>query len=92
MQCQHSLDEVATRCGTGHREAVDGNGLKRTSSSSKTHGIHSELPMLIAPRIGTDTLSPLLPSFTYSALLFSNPSTNACGKSDILLLCETQTD
>jgi hypothetical protein len=50
---------------------------KRTSSSSITQGSVSRLPKLIAPRIGTETLNPLFPKFTYSALLLSNPAVNA---------------
>ncbi len=39
------------------------------SSSSITHGCHSLLPKLMAPRIGTDTRKPDLPNRLYSALV-----------------------
>ena len=39
-----------------------------------THFAHLRSPKLMAPRIGTDTLKPLLPSCLYSAVMILEPS------------------
>ena len=43
-------------------------------SSPITQGCHCSLPKDIVPRIGTETLKPLLPSCLYSALVLSRDS------------------
>ena len=48
-------------------------------SSSITQGAHPGCPIDMAPKIGTETLNPLFPSFTYSALLFSTESKRDLG-------------
>lgn len=47
---------------------------ERTFSSSITHGAQSGCPKLMAPKIGTETRSPLLPNWTYSALVAATES------------------
>lgn len=67
---------------------ADWNGCENTFSSSITHGAHPGCPIDMAPRIGIETLKPLFPSCTYSALLFSTESKRDFGGDgvDILLL------
>ena len=57
-----------------------------TLSSSRTHGCHDREPKLIAPRMGTDTLKPLLPSCLYSALVPSMDRLNFSGMSSIFVV------
>ena len=70
-----------------------GRNQQRTSSSSMTHGAQSFEPKLIAPRIGTETLSPLLPSCLYSTLECSTDSFKRRGISSAMAddLCCAET-
>lgn len=43
-------------------------------SSPTTQGCHCSLPKDIAPRMGTETLKPLLPTCLYSTLVLSMDS------------------
>lgn len=58
-----------------------------TSSSSITQSMVSFEPMLIAPKMGIETLSPLFPRWTYSALLAARDCSSPLGmggRADIL--------
>lgn len=57
-----------------------------TFSSSITQGAHSGCPIDIAPKIGIETLNPLFPSCTYSALLFSTESKRDLGGVGVAIL------
>jgi hypothetical protein len=76
---------VPITCQSLHRYFIS---TRLTSFSSMSQGAQCLGPRLMAPMMGTETLSPLFPGLTYSAFEFSSDFLRDGGSSDEAIVME----